>query len=262
MVGDEVPFVEADDERPALAARRGRRCVRSCFSNGIVASSSTTTTSAKRTARSASATDELFQLVLDAGALAQARRVEELDCASAPVPVDRDRVAGDAGLGAGQQAVLAEDAVDQRRLAGVGPPDDRRSAAASCRRLVCRPPSARRSSSVSARRRQGVGAPRRGRARPSPCSAESGTGSPRPSPKPRRRPPAGPALGLVGDEDHRLAGAAHQLGEELVGRQSARRARRSRTGSTSASAMAASVCARMRPGERALVAPPRGRRCR
>ncbi len=33
-------------------------------------------------------------------------------------------IAGDPGLGPGQQPVLAEQAVDQRRLAGVGPPDD------------------------------------------------------------------------------------------------------------------------------------------
>ncbi len=31
----------------------------------------------------------------------------------------------------------------------------------------------------------------------------------------------GPALGLVGDEDHRLAGAPHELGEGPVGRQQA-----------------------------------------
>ena len=50
----------------------------------------------------------------------QARGVEELQLAPAPLGLDRDRVAGDAGLGTGEQAVLAEDAVEQRRLAGVG----------------------------------------------------------------------------------------------------------------------------------------------
>ena len=40
-------------------------------------------------------------------------------------PIDRDRVAGDPGLGAGDQTVLAEHAVDERRLARVGAADDR-----------------------------------------------------------------------------------------------------------------------------------------
>ena len=42
-----------------------------------------------------------------------------------PDPVDRDRIAGDAGLGAGDQPLLLEDAVDQGRFAGVGAADDR-----------------------------------------------------------------------------------------------------------------------------------------
>ena len=63
---------------------------------------------------------------------------------------------------------------------------------------------------------------RRARPMPSPCSAENGTGSP--SPKREGvvgagRP--GAALGLVGDEHHRLAGAAHELGEGPVGGQHA-----------------------------------------
>ena len=53
---------------------------------------------------------------------------------------------------------------------------------------------------------------------PSPCSAESGTGSPRPR---RERlvgaGQPGAALGLVGDEDHGLAGAAHEFGEGTIG---------------------------------------------
>jgi hypothetical protein len=38
---------------------------------------------------------------------------------------DADRVAGDPGLGAGQQPVLAQDLVDQRRFAGIRAADDR-----------------------------------------------------------------------------------------------------------------------------------------
>ena len=41
------------------------------------------------------------------------------------VEIDRDRIARDAGLGPGQQPLLAEQAVDQRGFAGIGPSDDR-----------------------------------------------------------------------------------------------------------------------------------------
>src|SRR3546814_16116088 len=42
-----------------------------------------------------------------------------------PLPVDSDRIAGDPRLWPGNRAVLADQPVDERRLAGVGPPDDR-----------------------------------------------------------------------------------------------------------------------------------------
>ena len=41
-----------------------------------------------------------------------------------PVEIDRDGVAGGAGLRRGQQALLADQPVDQRGLAGIGPPDN------------------------------------------------------------------------------------------------------------------------------------------
>ncbi len=41
-----------------------------------------------------------------------------------PQPVDRDRIAGDARFGPGQQPVLAQQAVDERRFARVGAADD------------------------------------------------------------------------------------------------------------------------------------------
>ena len=66
---------------------------------------------------------ELLDLLDDARPPAQARRVEDLELAPAPFGVKPDAVARDAGLGAGQQAVLPEDAVDERRLSGVGPPE-------------------------------------------------------------------------------------------------------------------------------------------
>ena len=45
-------------------------------------------------------------------------------CRSRHRPVDGDRVARDAGLGTGQEAILTDEAVDQGRLAGVRAADD------------------------------------------------------------------------------------------------------------------------------------------
>ena len=67
---------------------------------------------------------ELFELLLDARAAAQARGIEHAELASLPVNLHRNGIAGGARLGAGQQPLLAEQLVDQRRLAGVGPADD------------------------------------------------------------------------------------------------------------------------------------------
>ena len=91
-------------------------------------SSSSTTTSAKSTARRASATDSFSSLSstfaflrMPAVSISRTGRGSPSGPAS---PVDRDRIAGDAGLGPGDQPLLVEHAVDQGRLAGVGPADD------------------------------------------------------------------------------------------------------------------------------------------
>ena len=163
-----------------------------------------------------------------------------------PCPFERDRVAGDARLGPGQQPLLAEQPVDQRRLADIGPPDDRELQrpllGASSARSRRRPPSSRRPArreiaqplvqlgqtlavlaprSAPARRGR-AHRPRRGRraaARPRPCWR-----------------PARPAC-------RACAASRRNAGR----RRSARRARRSTSSTTSASASARSVCARMRP---------------
>jgi hypothetical protein len=41
-----------------------------------------------------------------------------------PLEFDGDRIAGDAGFGPGQQPIFAEQAVDQRRFAGIGAADN------------------------------------------------------------------------------------------------------------------------------------------
>ncbi len=75
---------------------------------------------------------ELFELVLHFGALAHAGRVDQADGAGVgfliarvgPFPVDRDRVTGDARFRAGQQAVFAQQPVDECRFARIGTADD------------------------------------------------------------------------------------------------------------------------------------------
>ena len=67
---------------------------------------------------------ELFQLLLDPRAAAQAGGIEHAEIAALPVDLDRDGIAGGAGFGAGQQPLLAEQMVDQRRFAGIGAADD------------------------------------------------------------------------------------------------------------------------------------------
>ncbi len=63
---------------------------------------------------------QLFKLVGDLGLLAHARRVDQPHRALlaafgiGPFPVDRDRIAGDPGLGPGQQPVFLEEGIDQR----------------------------------------------------------------------------------------------------------------------------------------------------
>ena len=70
---------------------------------------------------------ELFddpRFLAHAGGVDQADRVGRAVAGIGPDPVDRDRIAGDAGFGAGEQPVLAEHAIDQGRFAGIGTADD------------------------------------------------------------------------------------------------------------------------------------------
>ena len=54
----------------------------------------------------------------------QARGIEQAHLAPRPLEIARHAVARQARLGSGDHAVFAEERVDQRRLAGVRPPDD------------------------------------------------------------------------------------------------------------------------------------------
>ena len=164
--------------RPSRSTRSAMR--RSCSSNRRSRSISSTTTSAKRIALIASATDSFSSF----SSIRGGRRSPAVSCRWNSRPfqseIDLDGVAGDAGLGPGEHAVLAEQPVHQRRLAGVRPPDhgdadrDARRPAVTLsfgkRRPVSPVSSGKASRSASNRSTS-----------PSPCSAEMPTGSPRPS---------------------------------------------------------------------------------
>ena len=57
---------------------------------------------------------KLFQLLVDARAAAQAGGVVDAEFLAVPIEIDRDGVAGGAGLRRGEQPLLADQPVDQR----------------------------------------------------------------------------------------------------------------------------------------------------
>ncbi len=120
LVLDEIPFVETDDDRPALALGEiGEREILLLEGDRRVEQQNDDLGEAHGAQRVGDG--ELLQLLHHARLAAQARRVEQLQLAVAPARREADGIAGKAGLGAGQQPLLAEDAIEQRRLAGVGP---------------------------------------------------------------------------------------------------------------------------------------------
>ena len=66
---------------------------------------------------------QLFELLLDPGPAPHPCGIVHAEALAVPGQFDRDRIAGDAGLRTGQQPLLAEQAVDQRRLPGIGATD-------------------------------------------------------------------------------------------------------------------------------------------
>ena len=87
LVGDEVPFVQADHDGNVPRARSGRPSVRSCFSKGMVASSRTTTTSAKRMARSESCTRRASPASRRCGRACAFRRCRTASPAGRAIPI-------------------------------------------------------------------------------------------------------------------------------------------------------------------------------
>ena len=66
---------------------------------------------------------EFLELLLDARAAAQSGGIVDAQMPPAPVQIDRNRIARDAGFRPGHQPLFAEQSVDQRGLAGIGTPD-------------------------------------------------------------------------------------------------------------------------------------------
>ena len=116
---DQIPFVEADDECPALAFDEvGDGQILLLQRDGRIEQDDDDFGEAHGAQRVGCG--ELFELGVDARALPQARRVEQFEAAAFPVRLDGNGVARDASLRSDQQPVLAEYAVEQRRFAGVG----------------------------------------------------------------------------------------------------------------------------------------------
>ena len=159
---------------------------------------------------------KLFQLLLDARRPPQARGVVQAERSAPPLQLACDGVAGDAGLGAGEHAVLAEQPVHQRRLAGVRPPDDgdangaRRGCFGLVRFVIGLCLLRRRLRQRLAQRLEQIHQPfaMLGRDRDRVAEPE------RMRFEHARRARLG--FGLVRNHDHGLARAAHQIGEGAV----------------------------------------------
>ncbi len=148
-----------------------------------------------------------LELLLDLGLPAHARRVDQAHALAVPFPVDGNGVAGDAGFRAGEQAVLADQAVDQGRLSGVGPADHGDAdglVGAGGLVVVVALGRGLEHCGIELRHALTVGGADLQR-----LAEAQGVGL-------QRTGLAGLALGLVGQDDHRLAAAPQGLGEDVV----------------------------------------------
>ena len=119
LVLDQVPFVEPDHDRPALALGEiGEGQILLLERDRGVEQQNDDLGEADRAQRVGDR--ELFQLLGHARLATQPGGVEQLQLAIAPGGLQADGIARQARLGAGQQPILAEDLVEQRGFAGVG----------------------------------------------------------------------------------------------------------------------------------------------
>ena len=120
---DQIPLVEADDDRPPLAFAEVDDCqVLLLEGDRRIQQDDHDLGEFHRT--NGICRREFLDLVLDSGALAQAGSVENLDLATAPFPVEADGIASDARFRPGQKAFLIKHGVDKGRFARVRAADD------------------------------------------------------------------------------------------------------------------------------------------
>ena len=97
LILDQIPFVDADDQRPALAGGEiGDGEILLLERNGRVAQQHDDFGEFDR-AQSVGG-GELFELFDNLGAATQAGRIEQLQAPFAPDEIDADGIAGDAGF--------------------------------------------------------------------------------------------------------------------------------------------------------------------
>ena len=121
---DQVPLVDREHQRPALFLHHpGELQILLLERVGRVDHEHDRLGEAHRAQRVGRR--QAFELARHLRLAPETGGVDQAHCAALPGPRHGDRVAGDAGLGAGQHPLFAEQAVDQRRFAGVGPAEDR-----------------------------------------------------------------------------------------------------------------------------------------
>ncbi len=153
--------------RPARGRLRGcsRRCARPAPRCPACASTSSITTLASSIACSVLITENFSITSRHLAALAHAGGVDQRVVAAAAIEVEVERIARRARLVEGDDALLAEQRVDQRGLADVRAADDRDLDASSRRAPRVGSPRAPPADTARARRRRGRGRSRRARTR-------------------------------------------------------------------------------------------------
>lgn len=121
---DQVPFVERDDQCTALFDHERRDTeILSRRRHACVKHHDDDLGQAKHAERVGDR--ELLERCLHARLAPKARRIDQPDRAAAIAPIDRDGIACQPGLRPCHHPLLADELIEQRGLADIGPPDDR-----------------------------------------------------------------------------------------------------------------------------------------
>ncbi|MCY1364914.1 hypothetical protein D9M69_517370 [compost metagenome] len=115
---DQIPFIKRDNRRTAFANDQiGNLQILFFKRDRCIKHDDNNLSKANRT--QAIGNGKLFELFLRARFAAQTGSVEKLDVASAPFPVNGNRVTRDTGFRAGQQTVFAKHRIDHGGLARI-----------------------------------------------------------------------------------------------------------------------------------------------